>query len=177
MKVEPRHVSVVLLEDLGRDDARRLEAELRLVEIAPDQSGFSMGAAAVLEKSAVDPTRRTFAVLVDDAGSARAVGIGVLQPDALDHEAWPSQEPYVVLRGFCIDQREQGRGIGTTATRHAIALAERLFPDATDLVLTVHVDNVAGQRAYERCGFQRPGRQVEGRAGQEYVMYRPLLDD
>lgn len=177
MKVGPRHVTVVLLEDLGQDDARRLEAELRLVDITPDQSGFSMGAAAVLEKSAVDSTRRTFAVLVDDAGSARAVGIGVLQPDALDHETWPSQNSYVVLRGFSIGQREQGRGIGTTATRQAIALAKRLFPDATDLVLTVHIDNVARQRAYERCGFQRPGRQVEGRAGQEYVMHRSLLND
>lgn len=35
-------------------------------------------------------------------------------------------------------------------------------------------DNLTGQRAYERCEFHRPGRQVKGGPGEEYVIHRPL---
>lgn len=94
----------------------------------------------------------------------------MLEPDAADLHVWPSRQPHVVLRGFLIDVRYQGQGIGTAATGEAVTLAQRTFPKATAVVLTVHVDNLAGQQAYERAGFTYTGRQVTGRAGQEYVM-------
>lgn len=81
------------------------------------------------------------------------MGIGVLQPDGADHTAWPSRQPHVLLRGVSVDARYQAQGIGTAATGEAVALAQRAFPLVEAVVLTVHVDNVAGQRAYARVGF------------------------
>lgn len=133
-----------------------------------------MMASAVLEKSAAEPSRRTFAIVWDSYGSSTVVGVGVLQPDAAEAKVWPSGEPHVVLRGFPVDARYQGKGIGTAATAEAVALAGRLFTTALAVVLTVHVDNIAGQRAYESNGFEYTGRCVLGRAGQERVMARWL---
>lgn len=89
---------------------------------------------------------------------------------------WPWGGHHVVLRGFSVDARVQGRGVGSAATSLSIRLARRLFPDAQALVLTVHVSNLAGMRVYERNGFERTGTQVTGRAGQEHVMARRLPD-
>ncbi|WP_089773489.1 GNAT family N-acetyltransferase [Ruania alba] len=102
------------------------------------------------------------------------MGIGVLHPDGANRAIWPSGSSHVLLRGFSIDTRCQGQGIGTTATGAAVALAQRAYPLSDAIVLTVHVDNIAGQRAYARAGFAHTGRTVPGRTGEEYVMSRPL---
>lgn len=149
-------------------------ADLAATSILPDQSAFSLPATAVLEKSRADPSRRTFAILLHHDDGMDVVGIGVLQPCGADAAAWPEQTPHVLLRGFSVDARWQGRGIGTRATREAVMLARRKFPEARAVVLTVHVDNLAGQRAYEGSGFTPTGRQIPGRAGQELVMARWL---
>lgn len=166
-------VSVELLDELGRDAARDVRAGLARVDISPDQRDFSRPASAVLENSRHDPSRRTFAIFLHGV-AVEVVGIGVLKLGDTDHDLWPSPQPYVVLRGFSVDARYQGRGIGTAATGEAVVLAQRTFPMAAAVVLTVHVNNVAGQRAYERAGFVYTGRRVLGRAGEEYVMCRSL---
>jgi RimJ/RimL family protein N-acetyltransferase len=148
--------------------------QLAHIDVSPEQRDFSLPASAVLEKSRHDASRKTFAILLEGSHGAGVVGIGVLQPDDADDDVWPSRQPHVVLRGFFIDARYQGQGIGTAATGAAVALVQRTFSTAVAVVLTVHVDNLAGQRAYERVGFTYTGRRVSGRAGEEYVMSRPL---
>ena len=170
----PGGVRVQLLHDLRGVCRADVLRALARVEILPEQDGFSLPASAVLEKSRRDPSRQTFAILVDHQGATAVVGIGVLQPDGADATVWPTQEPHVVLRGFSVDRRWQGHGIGTAAAGEAVALAEQAFPAARAVVLTVHVDNLAGQRAYERAGFTFTGRRVSGRAGEELVMARCL---
>jgi RimJ/RimL family protein N-acetyltransferase len=175
--VEPGQVRVQLLDELGDDAAPDVLEALGRLTLPPEQHDFCLPASAVLEKSRADPSRRTFAVLLADRDAVDAVeivGIGVLQADGGGAEVWPSQESHVVLRGFSVDSRFQGRGVGAAATAAAVDLAQRAFPSASHLVLTVHVDNVAGQRVYERSGFEPTGRTVVGRAGEEHVMARPL---
>jgi RimJ/RimL family protein N-acetyltransferase len=164
-----------MLAELPPAERRAVEADLAGLGILPEQGGFSKSPAEVLAKSEGDPSRQTFAILVDEGyGGPTVVGVGVLQADTADAQVWPSQGPHVVLRGFSIDFRYQGRGIGAAAVSQAVALAECRFPGAEAVVLTVHVDNVAGQRAYERSGFWMAGRRVRGRAGAEHVMVRDL---
>lgn len=174
--VPPQHEHVVLalLDDMPVGQRAKVVADLEATSILPGQSAFSLPPTAVLEKSRTDPSRRTFAILLHHDDGMDAVGIGVLQPCGAGAAAWPEQTPHVLLRGFSVDARWQGRGIGTRATNEAVMLARREFPEAQAIVLTVHVDNLAGQRAYERTGFRPTGRQVSGRAGQELVMARWL---
>ncbi|MEX1077999.1 MAG: GNAT family protein [Homoserinimonas sp.] len=167
-------VSVKFLDELADDAIPEVLASLAFIEISPDQRDFSMPASAVLEKSRRDPSRRAFAIMIGSSDAAEVVGVGVLHPDGADRTVWPSGQPHVLLRGVSVDARHQGQGVGTAATGEAAALAQRAFPMSDAIVLTVHVDNVAGQRAYARVGFTYTGRTVSGRAGEEYVMSRPL---
>jgi RimJ/RimL family protein N-acetyltransferase len=167
-------VRVKFLDELTKAAAADVLASLACLDISPDQRDFTLPASAVLEKSRHEPERRTFAIFLGELHAAKVVGIGVLQPDGADRDVWPSGQPHVVLRGFSVDAGYQGQGIGTSATGEAVALAQRAFPTAAAVVLTVHVDNVAGQRAYERAGFTYTGRRVLGRAGEEHVMSTPL---
>lgn len=170
-------VSVEFLDELTHDTLQDVLASLARIDISPDQRDFSLPALDVLEKSRQDTSRRTFAILLRRLHADDVVGIGVLQPNGADHNVWPSPRPHVLLRGFSVDARYQGQGIGTAATDEAVALAQRTFPMAATVVLTVHVRNVAGQRVYERAGFTYTGRRVSGRAGEERVMSRPLSTD
>lgn len=167
-------VVVEFLDDMPPGPRTTVVADLAATRLLPAQSAFSLPATAVLEKSRADPSRRTFAILLHHDDAVDVVGIGVLQPNGADAATWPEQTPHVLLRGFSVDARWQQRGIGTRATHEAVLLARRKFSQGLAVVLTVHVDNLAGQRAYERAGFTPTGGRVTGRAGQELVMARWL---
>ena len=66
------------------------------------------------------------------------------------------------LYHFFVDAGRQGRGIGTAALRAALALIAREHPAAREVRLTVHPDNAAARRLYEREGFRVTGEQRDG---------------
>ncbi len=167
-------VRVKFLDELADGAIPHVLSHLARLTISPEQRDFSMPASDVLKKSRSDPSRRTFAILIGAIDAAQVVGIGVLHPDGADRTIWPSGSSHVLLRGFSVDTRYQGKGVGTAATGEAVALAQRAYPKSHAIVLTVHVDNMAGQRAYARAGFTHTGRTVSGRTGKEHVMSRPL---
>jgi RimJ/RimL family protein N-acetyltransferase len=175
MRTSAGHVRIALLDELTADEAARYEAELAEIDILPEQDDFTLSPAAVLERSRQDPTRRTFAILLDRRrrAASAAVGIGVLHPQRADGAAEASL-PHVLLRGFSVDARWQARGIGSAAVALAVDLARRVSPEATSMYLNVHCDNEPGIRTYERNGFRMTRQVVMGRAGHEYVMARTL---
>lgn len=161
----PADLTLTFLNDLDAEQRLSLEDALDDLSLRPDQGGFSMPAPQVLAKTKADPTRDMFVILATVDGRRRPVGVGVLQP---------TDDREVTLRGFSIDPRWQGRGFGTLATQLACAAARDRYPDAATVRLSVHVDNEPGRRAYLRSGFSPTGEVVDGRAGQEHVMRRPL---
>lgn len=75
------------------------------------------------------------------------------------------------LRAFMVDQRVQGRGIGSGALRALPPLLRRTYPEAQALVLTVNMRNHAAVRTYLNCGF-KDTREIHegGLAGPQFVM-------
>ncbi|MHA6802620.1 GNAT family N-acetyltransferase [Salinifilum ghardaiensis] len=167
-------VKTVLLDEVGPAQRPRLVDALGALQLAPEQERFCLPPDLVLRKGEDNPARHTFAILVEQRACAEAVvvGIGALHPGAASPAV--CREPHVLLRGFVVDARWQGRGVGTAATRAAVELARSRFPTAAALVLTVHIDNAAGQRAYGKCGFEPTGQRVHGRSGPELVMLARL---
>jgi len=126
----------------------------------------------VLSLADADPACRTFVIEV--AGEPTPVGFGVLHRDGADLTTWPDATPHVLLRGLTVDARWQGRGVGAAAVAAVPELTSAWFPDALHVVLTVHTENAAGLRVYDRAGFTRTDAMYAGRAGPEYVMALPL---
>jgi RimJ/RimL family protein N-acetyltransferase len=163
-------VRLHLIEACDGDELAEVWADLARLTVLPAQQRFVLTPQEVLDRTHADPTHRTFAICVDTETGQSVVGLGALHGDAATTEILPNHEPHVLLRGFAIDTRWQGRGIGTDAARQALVLAQECFPNVTLVVLTVHVDNIAGQRTYERIGFTYTDRLYAGRAGPEFVM-------
>ncbi len=76
----------------------------------------------------------------------------------------------VVVSGLRIDQRHQGRGIGSVALAELACWVARTWPRSARLVLRVDDGNVAGIRAYEKAGWIEVGERRAGRVGLERTM-------
>lgn len=169
-------VWLIPLRDLD-DDARaiHLHAVARL-QLRPGQDRF-VG----------DPLRMTLAGLAEDSrhpyvieADGGAVGVLTLQHGAARLAGWADDHGAWLLRGFLIDRRHQGRGLGTQAAAAAVAAAEKLerrhATGAAGVVLSVNEANPAGLAAYSRAGFQDHGRYTGGDAGPQRTMFRGFAD-
>jgi RimJ/RimL family protein N-acetyltransferase len=79
------------------------------------------------------------------------------------------------VRGFFVDHRHQGRGLGTALLLALPAFVRDVHPAARRIALTVNVRNEAARRAYLRAGFRDTGRLYHGGAlGPQHVLELPL---
>ncbi|MET3369888.1 UNVERIFIED_CONTAM: GNAT superfamily N-acetyltransferase [Jeotgalibacillus campisalis] len=105
-----------------------------------------------------------------------AVGVLTLQCGAATLAGWPDDESVWLLRGFLIDSRSQGRGLGTLAARAAVEearkLTARLGGGQAGVVLSVNELNPAAMAAYTKSGFVDSGRYLGGNAGPQRTMYK-----
>jgi len=105
-----------------------------------------------------------------------AVGVLTLQSGAARLAGWTDDESVWLLRGFLIDSRSQGRGLGTLAARAAVEearkLTARLGGGQAGVVLSVNERNPAGMAAYSKAGFVDTGRYLGGNAGPQRTMYK-----
>ena len=119
-----------------------------------------------------EDSRYPFAV--DSNGAA--VGVLTLQTGAASLAGWPDDDSVWLLRGFLIDRRSQGQGLGTRAADAAVPAAAKLTAalggDQAGVVLSVNEVNPAGQAAYRKAGFEDRGQYLGGDAGPQRTMYR-----
>lgn len=79
------------------------------------------------------------------------------------------------LRGFFIDARWQGRGLGSQALQALLAWLPVHDRATRLLVLTVNCGNEAALALYRRAGFQDSGELYHGgRAGPQHLLLRYL---
>ena len=166
------HVWLLPLKNLD-DDARAIKlGEIALLELGAGQQKFVGDPLRMMLIGLEEESRHPFAV--DENGAA--VGVLTLQAGAATLAGWPEDHTAWLLRGFLIDRRQQGKGLGTLAAEAAVREAAKLTADLgsgqAGVVLSVNELNPAGLAAYRKAGFADHGRYEGGDAGPHRIMYR-----
>jgi GNAT superfamily N-acetyltransferase len=119
-----------------------------------------------------EESRRPY--VIEAAGEA--AGVLTLQSGAARLAGWPDDHSAWLLRGFLIDRRQQGRGLGGLAAAAAVATAAKLTArhasGEAGVVLSVNEANPAGLAAYRNAGFVDHGQYLGGSAGPQRTLYR-----
>ncbi|MDQ0634509.1 GNAT superfamily N-acetyltransferase [Arthrobacter pascens] len=163
-----------------------------LDDLEPDACAIQLGAVACLELApgqddfVGDPLRMALAGLAEQArrpyvieAGGQAVGVLTLQSGAARLAGWTDDDSAWLLRGFLIDRRQQGKGLGSLAAAAAVEAAAKLSvrrgtPEA-GVVLSVNERNPAGLAAYHRAGFVDYGAYLGGSSGPQRTMFRRFL--
>jgi GNAT superfamily N-acetyltransferase len=130
-----------------------------------------------------DPLRMVLTGLAEDArrpyvieAGGDAVGVLTLQRGAASLAGWPDDSSAWLLRGFLIDRRRQGRGLGPLAAAAAVETAAKVTAreagGEAGVVLSVNESNAAGLSAYRNAGFVDHGHYLGGSSGPQRTMYR-----
>ena len=80
----------------------------------------------------------------------------------------------MAIRALSIDERGQGRGIGTAAMEAVPGLVRAHFPQAEYVFLVVNARNAYARRVYEKAGYAVWSQRDGGKAGPQWVMRREL---
>jgi len=170
----PEHVWLLPLKNLD-DDARAIKlGEIAELEVTEAQRRFVGEPLRMMLIGLEEESRHPIAI---DANGA-AVGVLTLQAGAATLAGWPDDDSVWLLRGFLIDRRQQGKGLGTLAAEAAVRAAAKLTAalggEQTGVVLSVSEENPAGKAAYRKAGFEDRGLYLGGDAGPQRTKYRPF---
>ncbi|BCW66627.1 hypothetical protein NicSoilB4_13900 [Arthrobacter sp. NicSoilB4] len=168
----PEHVWLLPLKNLD-DDARAIKlGEIAGLEVNEVQRRFVGEPLRMMLIGLEEESRHPMAVDTNGA----AVGVLTLQDGAATLAGWPDDDSVWLLRGFLIDRRQQGKGLGTLAADAAVRAAAKLTAalggEQTGVVLSVNEENPAGQAAYRKAGFEDRGPYLGGDARPQRTMYR-----
>jgi GNAT superfamily N-acetyltransferase len=168
----PENVWLLPLKNLD-DDARAIKlGEIAELEVAGEQRMFVGDPLRMVLVALEEESRHPFAI--DSNGVA--AGVLTLQAGAASAAGWADDDSAWLLRGFLVDRRRQGRGLGTLAAGAAVRAAAKLTAalggGQAGVVLSVNELNPAGRAAYRRAGFEDRGPYLGGDAGPQRTMYR-----
>ncbi|MFF2031284.1 GNAT family N-acetyltransferase [Arthrobacter sp. NPDC058192] len=168
----PDHVWLLSLKNVD-DDARAVKlGEIALLELGDGQRKFVGEPLRMMLVALEEESRYPFAVDTNGA----AVGVLTLQSGAATLAGWPDDDSVWLLRGFLIDRRQQGKGLGTLAADAAVREAAKLTADLgggqAGVVLSVNELSPGALAAYRKARFEDRGRYEGGDAGPQRIMYR-----
>lgn len=170
----PDNVWLMPLKNLDDDAGAIKLGEIAELEVTEEQRRFVGEPLRMMLIGLEEESRHPMAI---DANGA-AVGVLTLQSGAATLAGWADDESVWLLRGFLIDRRQQGKGLGALAADAAVRAAEKLTAalggNQTGVVLSVNEENPAGQAAYRKAGFEDRGQYLGGDAGPQRTMYRPF---
>ncbi|MEW1951529.1 GNAT family N-acetyltransferase [Pseudarthrobacter sp902506025] len=158
---------------------RDLDADARAIQLG---AIADMSLLAGQERFVGDPLRMALAGLAEESrypyvveAGGNASGVLTLQAGAASLAGWPDDKSAWLLRGFLIDSRHQGRGLGTLAATAAVEAARKLTvrhqSRESGVVLSVNEENHAGLSAYRRAGFVDAGPYLGVSAGPQRTMF------
>lgn len=167
-------VWIIPLRDLDADaQAIQLDAVARL-QLGPGQERFVGDPLRMALTGLAEEGRHPF---VMEAGG-RAIGVLTVQSGAATLAGWPEDGSAWLLRGFLVDRRHQGKGLGTLGAAAAVVAAGKLErrhqTGASGVVLSVNEANGPGLAAYLKAGFVDHGRYTGGSAGPQRTLFMPF---
>lgn len=146
-----------------------LDALLAL-ELPADQVPFTTLPAELLERARGDA--HLLPVVITEGGAA--IGLFALATGPHRDKYLPQPDPdAVALSSLSLDERVQGRGLGTRAVQLVPDFVRQHLPHARRVILVVNRRNERAKRVYERAGFMVTATR-EGRIGPQWVMARPV---
>jgi GNAT superfamily N-acetyltransferase len=147
-----------------------------LLELAPGQLDFVGDPLRMALAGLAEQSRRPYVI---EAGG-EAAGVLTLQTGAARLAGWPDDHTVWLLRGFLIDRRRQGTGLGRLAAAAAVEAAAKLTArqgsGEAGVVLSVNERNAAGLAAYRRAGFVDQGQYLGGGSGPQRTMFRRFTE-
>jgi len=133
--------------------------------LSEEQLRFTKSPAESIQHAAQDKQRHPILALKNE----ELVSFFVLHEK--DGAASFSENPHaVLLRSLSTDRRHQGKGHAKEAFQLLPAFVRAHFPDITEIVLAVNVQNTPAQALYEKCGYIERGNRVMGSKGEMIVM-------
>ncbi|YCH09432.1 GNAT family N-acetyltransferase [Arthrobacter sp. alpha11c] len=159
------------------DDARAIQlgavAEMAVEQAQRDFVGDPLRMMLI---SLEEESRLPYVIEAEGAG----VGVLTLQSGAASLAGWQDDDSVWLLRGFLIDSKCQGRGLGALAAEAAVEEARKLTArhagGQSGVVLSVNERNPAGIAAYTKAGFVDAGRYLDGNSGPQRIMYKAFED-
>ncbi|MET3719760.1 MULTISPECIES: GNAT family N-acetyltransferase [unclassified Arthrobacter] len=171
----PENVWLLPLKDIDGDARAVKLGEIGELEVDDAQRRFVGDPLRMVLVGLEEDGRHPFAI--DSNGTA--IGVLTLQSGAATLAGWPDDDSAWLLRGFVIDRRCQGRGLGRLAAAAAVASAAKLTAGhgsgESGVVLSVNEGNPAGLAAYRHAGFVDHGRYLGGSSGPQRVMYSSFI--
>lgn len=141
-------------------------AALLALKLAPGQEHWTHHPSETLPEVEGNSLRQAVTILEHD------VPIGVFTLGIDERVEWYAGHPdpqAVTLNALCLDERCQGRGIGTLMMRRLPDFIPTLYPQARRVLLCVHQTNPAAIHVYQNTGF-RILRERQGKRGLLWVM-------
>ena len=147
------------------------QAALSALQLPPQQEQFTAYPADLVPETEADPDSLGVSILDGED----VVGYFVLSAGAQRDKYLSEPDPAgVAIRGLSVDERCQGRGVGTAAMQAVPALVRQHFPQAEHVFLVVNQRNPHARRVYEKAGFADWFVRDGGKYGPQWVMRREL---
>ncbi|SIS81099.1 GNAT family N-acetyltransferase [Paracoccus saliphilus] len=154
----------ISLHPLDRRDAGRFAH----IAVRPGQERF----AGTVDAALVEPEATVDLHEIREAGGV----VGLFKIDRAYHLRHDfAQADHLGLRGVILDQKRQGRGLGTAAMTALKGYLPPAYPGKARVWLTVNMANPPAIAAYRKAGFVETGDiWPHGSAGPQLIMFMPL---
>jgi RimJ/RimL family protein N-acetyltransferase len=148
---------------------------LLALRVAPQQQRFVGRVTDLLADAQSRPSADPLAFVLGD----QVVGLCCIERAPRTIAPIDFDAPTVGLRGFFIDARWQGRGLGRRALSLLLDTLEQRHPAARWLVLSVDEDNAAALGLYRQAGFVDGAQRYHGGSAgrQQCLLLRQLAGD
>lgn len=134
-------------------------------ELPTEQLEFSGMPQDIIKRDVENPLKHLVII------HARDEAAGFLELDeSEDRKKYSNNPDALLLRGFSVNPKFQGRGIATGSIYALQDFIRIEFPDFNEVVLGVNARNKPAKRLFEKAGFEDTGRRFMRTSGEQIVM-------
>ena len=134
-------------------------------DLPSDQLEFTGLPQDIIKRDAENPDKHLVII------KARNEVAGFFELDESDDRKKYSDNPKaLLLRGYSVNPKFQGRGIATGSIYALPDFIRREYPSFNEVMVGVNARNIPAQRVFRKAGFEDTGRKVMRPKGEQIVM-------